>query len=63
MTRGGYRKNAKRPSIPESERKKAYGTRLKPEYIVWLKSQRNASKTLEKLIQGAIYSESIDKYG
>ena len=34
MTRGGYRKNAKRPSIPESERKKAYGTRLKPEYIV-----------------------------
>lgn len=48
--RGGQRKGAGRPAIPEHEKKKDYGTKLRPDQIEWLRSQYKAAAILERLI-------------
>lgn len=48
--RGGQRKGAGRPAIPEEEKKKDYGTKLRPDQIEWLRSQYKAAAILERLI-------------
>ena len=48
--RGGQRKGAGRPAIPEHEKKQDYGTKLRPDQIEWLRSQYKAAAILERLI-------------
>ena len=60
--RGGQRKGAGRPAIPEHEKKKDYGTKLRPDQIAWLRSQYKAAAILERLIDEEIARiESADK--
>lgn len=50
MTRGGDRKRAGRPPVPESEKKKMYAVKLRPDQLEWLRSQYKASQIIERLI-------------
>jgi len=45
MTRGGKRKGAGRKPMPD--KKQTYATRLRPDQIAWLRSQKNAAKEIE----------------
>lgn len=60
MTRGGKRKNSGRPF--SKNRKIMYSTRLKIHQIEWLQKKRNATKTLEILIDKAIKKENDNRY-
>ena len=54
MPRGGKREGAGRKKNPD--KKKNYTTKLRPDQILWLQAQKNASKALSdainKLIEG-----------
>lgn len=50
MTRGGDRKRAGRTPVPESEKKKMYAVKLRPDQLEWLRSQYKASQIIERLI-------------
>lgn len=50
MTRGGKREGAGRPQVPDDQKKQIYATKLRPDQIRWLRSQKKAAAILERLI-------------
>ena len=51
-THGGRRPGSGRKI--KTDKKKAYTTKLRPDQIEWLRSQKNAARTLEDLIDAAM---------
>jgi len=57
MERVKYTHGGKRPGSgrkPKTDKKKMYATKLRPDQIEWLRSQENAARTIEKLIDSAM---------
>jgi hypothetical protein len=53
---GGAREGAGRPAIPQKEKKRAYATKLRPDQIKWIQSQKRgwAAKFFEQVIDEAM---------
>ena len=47
MARGGRREGSGRPQIPDDEKKQLYATKLRPDQIKWLRSQKKAAAIVE----------------
>lgn len=57
MARGGGREGSGRPQIPDDEKKQIYSTKLRPDQIKWLRSQKKAAAILERLIDDEMQKE------
>lgn len=57
MARGGRREGSGRPQISDDEKKQLYSTKLRPDQIKWLRSQKKAAAILERLIDEEMQKE------
>ena len=54
MPKGGIRKGSGRKPLSDDQKKQSYATKLRPDQIEWLRSQKKAAALLEKLIDKEI---------
>jgi hypothetical protein len=55
--RGGARQGSGRKPLPDEQKKQTYSTKLRPDQIEWLRSQKKAASILERLIDNKIQEE------
>lgn len=56
--RGGSRTGSGRKPVPETDKKQNYTTKLRPDQISWLRSQKKAAAILEKLIDNEMQNNA-----